>query len=53
MELTDGKGVDYVVECVGTPSGWDVCQDIVAVGGEISILGSTSILGIFSILGST
>lgn len=39
MEQTNGKGVDYVVECTGKPGGWDVCQNIVATGGEISILG--------------
>jgi len=39
MAETDGKGVDFVVECIGTPIGWSICQDLVAVGGEISILG--------------
>eukprot|EP00470_Lotharella_oceanica_P002204 CAMPEP_0170171536 /NCGR_PEP_ID=MMETSP0040_2-20121228/4699_1 /TAXON_ID=641309 /ORGANISM="Lotharella oceanica, Strain CCMP622" /LENGTH=389 /DNA_ID=CAMNT_0010411653 /DNA_START=307 /DNA_END=1476 /DNA_ORIENTATION=- len=39
MEATEGKGVDFVVECIGTPSGWDLCQNIVADGGEVTILG--------------
>ena len=39
MAATDGKGADFVVECVGTPTGWDICQNIVAFGGQMSILG--------------
>ncbi len=39
LALTEGKGVDVVVEAIGTPSGWDICQDIVSSGGNIAILG--------------
>lgn len=24
MELTHGNGVDVVLECIGTPTGWDI-----------------------------
>ena len=39
MKATNGRGVDFVVECIGLPIGWTICQDLVAVGGQISILG--------------
>ena len=39
QELTGGKGVNVVIEAIGTPSGWDICEDIVASGGNIAILG--------------
>ena len=39
MKATNGKGVDFIVECIGLPIGWHICQDLVAVGGQISILG--------------
>ena len=49
MAATGGKGVDFVVECVGTPTGWDLCQEMVAVGGEISILGVHGKSGTFNL----
>lgn len=39
MKATNGKGVDFIVECVGLPIGWHICQDLVAMGGQIAILG--------------
>merc|ERR1712154_110294 len=49
MKATNGKGVDFVVECIGLPIGWHICQDLVAVGGEISILGVHGKPGQFSL----
>ncbi len=28
MELTKGKGVDVVLECIGTPIGWDISEQV-------------------------
>ena len=39
MQLTSGRGVDVVVEAIGSPAGWDVCEGVVAGGGNIAILG--------------
>ncbi len=39
MQLTHGKGVDVAIEAIGTPIGWDICENIVAAGGNIAILG--------------
>jgi alcohol dehydrogenase len=39
MELTGGAGVDVVVEAVGTPQTFDICQSIVAAGGRIANVG--------------
>ncbi len=39
MALTDGKGVEVAIEAIGTPAGWDLCENIVAAGGNIAILG--------------
>jgi len=49
MKATNGKGVDFVVECIGLPIGWHICQDLVAVGGQISILGVHGKPGQFSL----
>jgi len=49
MKATNGKGVDFVVECIGLPIGWHICQDLVAIGGEISILGVHGKPGQFSL----
>merc|ERR1712083_632506 len=49
MKATSGKGVDFIVECIGLPIGWHICQDLVAVGGEISILGVHGKAGQFSL----
>ncbi|RDB21596.1 alcohol dehydrogenase [Hypsizygus marmoreus] len=37
--LTDGKGVDTVIEAVGVPATFELCQEIVALGGTIANLG--------------
>ncbi|KAJ7608387.1 alcohol dehydrogenase GroES domain-containing protein [Roridomyces roridus] len=39
MELTNGHGVDTVVEAAGVPGTFDLCQEIVAVGGTIANVG--------------
>jgi len=39
MKHTDGEGVDLVVEAIGIPKGWEICQDVVRVGGHIAMLG--------------
>lgn len=39
MKLTDNVGVDVAIEAIGIPAGWDVCENIVAAGGNIAILG--------------
>lgn len=38
-ELTDGRGVDVAIECVGYPATFDICQKIVAIGGHVSNVG--------------
>lgn len=37
--LTDGRGVDVSMECVGYPETFDICQNVVAIGGHIANLG--------------
>ena len=32
LDLTNGLGVDLVVEAIGVPVGWYICQDIVKAG---------------------
>ncbi len=39
MELTSGAGVDVVIEAVGIPATFDICQSIVAAGGRIANVG--------------
>ena len=39
MEITGGRGVDTVIEAVGVPRTFELCQEIVAVGGVIANLG--------------
>ncbi|KAG7441314.1 GroES-like protein [Guyanagaster necrorhizus] len=39
MGLTGGKGVDTVIEAVGVPATFELCQEIVAPGGTIANLG--------------
>ncbi|EPQ51409.1 alcohol dehydrogenase GroES domain protein [Gloeophyllum trabeum ATCC 11539] len=39
MELTDGAGVDTAVEAVGLPAAFDMCQQIIGVGGTIANIG--------------
>ena len=39
MELTDGRGVDVAVEAVGYPATFDLCQKILAPGGNLANVG--------------
>jgi alcohol dehydrogenase len=39
MKLTDGKGVDTVIEAVGVPESFEKCQELVAPGGVIANAG--------------
>ncbi|KAF9025220.1 GroES-like protein [Hymenopellis radicata] len=39
MDITGGLGVDSVIEAVGLPATFKMCQDVVAVGGTIANLG--------------
>jgi alcohol dehydrogenase len=38
-KLTDGLGCDTVIEAVGVPATFELCQDLVAPGGTISNIG--------------
>ncbi|MCJ1304930.1 hypothetical protein MMC08_007743 [Hypocenomyce scalaris] len=37
--LTEGKGCDTVIEAVGVPATFELCQDLVAPGGTIANVG--------------
>jgi alcohol dehydrogenase len=39
MDLTGGRGVDTVIEAVGIPATFKICQDVVAAGGTIANVG--------------
>lgn len=39
MAATDGLGVDTVMECVGVPASFEMCQRIVGKGGHIANVG--------------
>lgn len=39
MKLTDGEGVDVVMEAVGIPETFETCQRIVRAGGHIANIG--------------
>lgn len=39
MKLTAGKGVETVIEAVGVPATFLLCQDLVAAGGTIANIG--------------
>lgn len=39
MELTGGRGCDVVIEAVGVPAAFELCQDLVAFGGNIANVG--------------
>jgi len=39
MMFTDGRGVDTVIEAVGIPTTFELCQEIVAPGGVIANVG--------------
>ncbi|MCX6168399.1 MAG: zinc-dependent alcohol dehydrogenase family protein [Ignavibacteriales bacterium] len=39
MKLTNGKGVDVAIEAVGIPATFDICQSIIAAGGNIANIG--------------
>ena len=49
MALTNNKGDNFCVECIGLPVGWDLAQDMVAKGGQITILGMHAKLGTFKL----
>lgn len=38
-ELTNGEGADTVIEAVGVPTTFELCQELVAPGGTIANLG--------------
>jgi alcohol dehydrogenase len=39
MSLTEGKGVDTVIEAVGVPASFELCEELVAPGGTIANVG--------------
>ncbi|GMM59387.1 zinc-dependent alcohol dehydrogenase family protein [Novosphingobium pituita] len=39
MQMTQGLGVDVAIEAVGVPATFDICQKIVAAGGNIANVG--------------
>lgn len=39
MDLTNGRGVDTVIEAVGVPATFALCQEIIAPGGTIANMG--------------
>ena len=39
LAITQGQGVDVVIEAVGMPVTFDICQSIVAAGGHIANVG--------------
>ena len=39
LEMTGGQGVDVAIEAVGIPDTFDICQKIVAAGGNIANVG--------------
>ena len=39
MALTAGRGVDVVMEAIGIPTSFDICQSVVAAGGRIANIG--------------
>ncbi|KAG7095466.1 hypothetical protein E1B28_006206 [Marasmius oreades] len=39
LALTEGEGVDTVIEAVGVPETIELCQELVAVGGTIANMG--------------
>ncbi|PIE10548.1 MAG: alcohol dehydrogenase [Rhodobacterales bacterium] len=39
MEMTGGAGVDVAIEAVGVPATFDVCQKVVAAGGNVANVG--------------
>ncbi|KAJ7624575.1 hypothetical protein FB45DRAFT_869485 [Roridomyces roridus] len=39
MQLTGGRGVDATIEAAGVPGTFELCQQIVAVGGTIANVG--------------
>ncbi|AOY00775.1 zinc-dependent alcohol dehydrogenase family protein [Jeongeupia sp. USM3] len=39
MALTGGRGVDVAIEAVGVPATFTLCEDIIAAGGNIAVLG--------------
>jgi alcohol dehydrogenase len=39
MALTSNEGADVVIEAVGTPAAFELCEDLVAAGGHLANIG--------------
>ena len=39
MKMTGGRGVDTVIEAVGIPATFELCEELVAPGGTIANIG--------------
>lgn len=39
MRLTDGRGADVVIEAVGVPASFELCEELVGPGGTIANIG--------------
>jgi alcohol dehydrogenase len=39
MKLTEGRGADTVIEAVGIPATFELCEDLIAAGGTIANIG--------------
>ena len=39
MALTEGRGVDVAIEAVGIPATFELCQNIIGLGGHIANVG--------------
>ncbi|MCG9766866.1 zinc-binding dehydrogenase, partial [Vibrio alginolyticus] len=39
FDIVGTDGVDVAIEAVGLPATWDMCQDIVKAGGNVSVVG--------------
>jgi alcohol dehydrogenase len=39
MDISDGAGFDVVIEAVGVPASFELCQSVVAAGGRIAVVG--------------
>lgn len=37
--MTNGRGCDVVIEAVGIPASFELCQELVAFGGNIANIG--------------
>ena len=39
FDIVGTDGVDVAIEAVGLPATWDMCQDVVKAGGNVSVVG--------------